>query len=409
MACGAEGCSLRRAVQVTMQHVFIIGSKGIPAAYGGYETFVDKLTENQRSPDIKYHVACAVDDVSEVADFEYNGAHCFRVLRRPIGAARAITYDVDALRYCLSYIEEHHIEHPIVYVLACRIGPFVGRYAKCLHHLGGALLVNPDGHEWMRAKWSAPVRRYWRVSEKGMVRHADLLVCDSRNIERYMHEEYAPLDPQTTFIAYGADVRRSKLEDEDSMWRGWLSEHGLVPFGYYLVVGRFVPENNYETMIREFMRSNTERDFVLVTNVNDHFLDELEEKTHFRSDPRVKFVGTVYDQELLKKVREQAYGYLHGHEVGGTNPSLLEALASTKLNLLLDVGFNCEVAEDAALYWNKEPGNLAALIERADVLSADEVAKYDVVSTARIEKYYSWRYITNLYERLFLTVGGEGA
>ena len=390
-----------------MQHVFIIGSKGIPAQYGGYETFVDKLTENQKSLDIKYHVACAVDDASDVGEFEYNGAHCFKVLRRPIGAAQAITYDTDAFAWCLNYIEKNKIEQPIVYVLACRIGPFVGAYAKHLHNLGGVLLVNPDGHEWMRAKWSAPVRKYWKLSERGMVKHADLLVCDSKNIERYIHEEYNALKPETTFIAYGADVRRSSLADDDQRWTGWLEEHGLKSFGYYLVVGRFVPENNYETMIREFMQSKTKRDFALVTNVNEGFLNELEEKTHFRSDPRIKFVGTVYDQDLLKKVREYAYGYFHGHEVGGTNPSLLEALASTRLNLLLDVGFNREVAEDSALYWTKEPGNLAALIGRADALSEDEIAKLDTVSTKRIARAYSWRRIINLYETLFLTIGGE--
>ena len=97
-----------------------------------------------------------------------------------------------------------------------------------------------------------------------------------------------------------------------------------------------MPENNYETMIREFMQSGSERDFALITNVSDRFLEELKEKTRFDRDPRIKFVGTVYDQELLMKIRENAYAYFHGHEVGGTNPSLLEALGSTDLNLLLN-------------------------------------------------------------------------
>ena len=131
-------------------------------------------------------------------------------------------------------------------------------------------------------------------------------------------------------------------------------EEGLRDREYYLVVGRFVPENNYETMIREFMKSKSKKKFALITNVNPKFLNELEEKLHFKSDPRIKFVGTVYDKELLKKIRECAYAYFHGHEVGGTNPSLLEALGSTKLNLLLDVGFNKKVALDAALYWKKK-------------------------------------------------------
>lgn len=385
-----------------MQHVYIIGSKGIPANYGGYETFVAKLTENQVSSEIEYHVACAVDSADELGEFEYNGAHCFNVLRRPVGAAKAIFYDLDALKYCTEHIERNRIEHPVVYVLACRIGPFFVRYVRKIHALGGKVFVNPDGHEWKRAKWSAPVRRYWKVSERGMVKHADLMVCDSKNIEKYIQAEYAKLKPKTTFIAYGADIKRSELADNDPKFTGWLAEKGLEPFGYYLVVGRFVPENNYETMIREFMASDSKRDFALITGVDDAFLAELEEKTHFKSDPRIKFVGTVYDQELLKKIREQAFGYFHGHEVGGTNPSLLEALSSTRLNLLLNVGFNREVAEDSALYWTKRSGNLAGLISRADSMSEEEIAKLDSASTDVIRERYSWRYITDKYEDLFL-------
>lgn len=385
-----------------MQHVFIVGSKGIPANYGGYETFVEKLTENQVSPDIKYHVACAVDSPDEVGEFVHNGAHCFNVLRRPVGAAKAIFYDIDALKWCIAYIEKNHVEHPIVYVLACRIGPFFGKYVKKIHALGGDVFVNPDGHEWKRAKWSAPVRKYWKVSERGMVKHADLMVCDSKNIEKYIRKEYADLNPRTTFIAYGADIKRSALVDNDPKFTGWLAEKGLKPLGYYLVVGRFVPENNYETMIREFMASDSKRDFALITGVDDAFLADLEQKTHFKGDPRIKFVGTVYDQELLKKIREQAYGYFHGHEVGGTNPSLLEALASTRLNLLLDVGFNREVAEGSSLYWTKECGDLASLIEHADAMGEDEIDALDEASASVIRNRYTWRYITDMYEDLFL-------
>lgn len=386
----------------SIRHVFIVGSKGIPASYGGYETFVEKLTENQVSPFIKYHVACAVDARVEPMEFEHNGAHCFNVIRRPLGSARAIFYDIDALKFCIAYIKAHDISDFIVYVLACRIGPFFKKYINEIHSLGGKVFVNPDGHEWKRAKWPAPVRQYWKISERGMTKHADLMVCDSKNIEQYIKNDYAQFSPNTTYIAYGADVTKSNLGPDDAKWTSWLSEKGLTPDGYYLVVGRFVPENNYETMIREFMASDSKRDFALVTGVDDNFLNELESKTHFRSDPRIKFVGTVYDQELLKKVRENAHAYFHGHEVGGTNPSLLEALASTRLNLLLDVGFNREVAEDSALYWTKEKGNLAQLIHRADEMSESEISKFEAASSSRITEAYSWRFIVNSYEQLFL-------
>lgn len=386
-----------------MQHIFVVGSKGIPGSYGGYETFVDKLTEyHQDNKDIKYHVACAVDDADEVREFTYHNAHCFKVLRKKIGPAQAIFYDIDALKYCIDYIKKHNISHPIVYVLACRMGPFFSRYVKLIHSLGGKVYVNPDGHEWKRAKWSAPVRKYWKESERLMVKHSDLLVCDSRNIEKYIQKTYAKYSPKTTFIAYGAETRRSELADDDEKLLHWYQEKGLKAKEYYLVVGRFVPENNYETMIREFMLSKTTKSFALITNVTDKFLEELKKKTGFHNDKRIKFVGTVYDKELLMKIRENAYGYFHGHEVGGTNPSLLEALGSTDLNLLLDVGFNKEVAEDSALYWNKKTGNLAALIDKSDKMSAEEIKKYGELSTKRILDAYSWEYICSCYYKLFL-------
>lgn len=383
-----------------MQHIFIVGSKGIPGAYGGYETFVDKLTErHQNHAELKYHVACKSDKNGE---FVYHNARCFNIKVPNIGPAQAIYYDVAALKHCCKYIKEHNIEKPIVYILACRIGPFFKKYVRKIHKMGGVVYVNPDGHEWLRAKWPAPVRKYWKISEQLMTKHADLMVCDSKNIEKYIQESYAAYKPATTFIAYGAETRQSHLSDDDEKLLNWYKEKDLTAKSYYLVVGRFVPENNYETMIREFMGSKTQRSFAIITNVNDKFLDELEQKLHYKNDPRIKFVGTVYDQELLMKIRENAYGYFHGHEVGGTNPSLLEALGCTDLNLLLGVGFNQEVAEDAALYWSKEPGDLAKLIEKADLLSAEQIAELGAKAKKRIADAYSWAFIASEYEKLFL-------
>ena len=383
----------------SVQHVFIVGSKGIPGNYGGYETFVDKLTEyHQNNPNLKYHVACKAKDTKT---FEYHNADCFDVKVPSIGPAQAIYYDVAALNQCVRYIKRHNIQHPIVYILACRIGPFAAHFQRVIHKLGGKLYINPDGHEWMRAKWSAPVRKYWKICEQLMTKHCDLLICDSKNIEDYIHDEYGKYNPKTTFISYGAETRKSKLADDDPKLIAWYKEKGLSPKSYYLVVGRFVPENNYETMIREFMKSHSKRDFALITNVSDKFLEELKEKTHFDQDSRIKFVGTVYDKELLMKIRENAYGYFHGHEVGGTNPSLLEALGSTDLNLLLDVGFNREVAEDSALYWTKQSGNLASLIDWADGMNADEISELGKKASLRIVEAYSWQHIADEYESRF--------
>ena len=163
-----------------------------------------------------------------------------------------------------------------------------------------------------------------------------------------------------------------------------------------------MPENNYESMIKEFMNSQSTKDFVLITNVNDKFLSELENKLHFKQDERIKFVGTVYDQELLMKIRENAFAYLHGHEVGGTNPSLLEALGSTDLNLLLDVGFNREVAEDSALYWTKEEGCLSELINNIDGIVLEKQIEFGKAAKKRINDSYKWQLICDEYQQLFL-------
>ena len=397
-----------------MKHVFIVGSKSL-GAYGGYETFVNKLTEyHQNQEEIKYHVACkangdgclderTLDGVQIINDSEYiyHNAHCFKITVPEIGAAQAIYYDVAALNYCCEYIKKNHIESPIVYILACRIGPFAGYFQKKIHKLGGKVYLNPDGHEWRRQKWSAPIRRYWKVSEKLMVKHADKVICDSVNIENYIQSNYEKYKPNTTFVAYGAETRKSALADDAPQFVEWLKEKGLRSKEYYLVVGRFVPENNYEIMIKEFMKSNSKKDFAIITTMNAPLLEELEQHLHFKADSRIKFVGTVYDQELLMKIRENAYGYFHGHEVGGTNPSLLEALGSTDLNLLLGVGFNNEVGLDSALYWNKSDGNLANLIDEADQMSEEAIKELGKEAKKRIAEAYSWEYIAGRYAEEF--------
>lgn len=387
-----------------MKHVFIIGSKGIPARYGGYETFVEYLTKRKISKNIQYHVSCKVTNkASDKTRFNYNDADCFNVYVPQIGSAQAIYYDISSLIQSIKYAELHNIKKPIFYVLACRIGPFMALIVNKIHSIGGVVYVNPDGHEWMRSKWSYPVRKYWKFSEKLMVKNADLLICDSKNIERYIQSTYADYKPRTTFIAYGSDVEKSKLGNGDSKIVSWFNHFGVNTKKYYLIVGRFVPENNYETMIREFMESSTSKDLVIVTDVKKNkFYKDLSLKTNFKNDNRIKFVGTIYDEELLKKIRELAYGYIHGHSVGGTNPSLLEALSSTKINLLYDVSFNREVAQNGARYWSTKNGDLSNLINDSDSLSSCDIDKLDELSTNRIVSYYSWKKIISNYERCFL-------
>ena len=145
-----------------VQHVYLVGAKSL-GAYGGYETFVYKLTEyHQNKENIKYHVACKAngdgcmdeskfDGVTKINDheFEFHNAHCFKIDVPQIGPAQAIYYDVAALKACCEHIKKNHIPHPIVYIMACRIGPFASHFYREIHKLGGTVYLNPDGHEWM--------------------------------------------------------------------------------------------------------------------------------------------------------------------------------------------------------------------------------------------------------------------
>ena len=382
-----------------MQHVFIIGSRGLPAQYGGFETFVDQLVSHQVSSEIQYHVACLSNDQAYY-HFDYKGVDCFTIQAPKLGPARVIAYDMMAINYALKVIKKQRIEKPIFYVLGNTIGAFVAPFARKIHKLDGHFYINPDGLEWKRAKWAKPIQAYLKYSEKIMTRFADLVISDNPGIESYIKEAY-PWS-KTTYIAYGTDLSQTSLNSQDRKVREFYHKWQTQEKNYYLILGRFVPENNYETAIREFMASSTKRDLVIICNQEGNpYFEELRTRTGFDQDPRVKFVGTVYDQDLLKYIRKEAFAYIHGHEVGGTNPGLLEALAQTDLNLVLGVSFNQTVAKESAQYWTKENGNLAHLIDQVDPL--EDVSEWGQLAKANMKQNFTWEKIVGEYEELFLS------
>ncbi|MBD5854218.1 beta 1-4 rhamnosyltransferase Cps2T [Lactococcus lactis] len=376
------------------KHVFIIGSRGLPAKYGGFETFVEELVKHQNNKNIKYHVACQSEN-SDMAlpgeHFEYLGADCFVIKLPKIGSARVIAYDILAINAALKYCKKEEIKEPIFYILGNTIGGMIGHYATKIHKSGGKLLVNPDGLEWKRTKWSGPIRRYLKYAERKMVQHADLIISDNAGIKSYLSEEYGIVNSK--IIAYGTEKINSNLTESKTLVKYKVSD-------YYLIVGRFVPENNYETLIRNFMKSSTTRDLVIVTNNKGNpYFEELRDKTQFDKDPRIKFVGTVYDQDELRFIRQRAFAYLHGHEVGGTNPGLLEAMWSTEVNIVLGVDFNRTTAGDSVLYFDKE--NLLTIMAVVENLTDTERKNLQHKAHQMIDEKYTWEYICEEYETMF--------
>ena len=408
----------RQVIVVTssVRHVFIIGAKGI-SFYGGFETFAAELLRGSCDmEEIRYYVACkkngrgamdlnSLEGLKKVDEnhYLYMGALLSLVpVSEKLGAAQAILYDLDSVKRAVAYCKKCQIPRPVFYFLTCRLGLFLGQAVKEIHKIRGSVYLNPDGLEWKRGKWSLPVRLYWKFAEKKSVEHADMLVCDSEAIRKYITEKYSRFHPKTVFIPYGAVTETGAVLPEDqAAEKKWLDEHALSRGQYYLVVGRFVPENNVEVILREFMKSKSERKLALVMTKDEKYRRKLQEKLHFDTDPRICFAGTVYNIKLLQMIRSDAYAYIHGHSVGGTNPSLLESLAFTSLNLLYDVAFNRETALESGIYWTLKEGNLAGVIDLADRLPQEQVRRYGNRAKQRIREEYYWQKICAEYEKLW--------
>ena len=409
-------------VNTEAKHVFIIGAKGL-GGYGGYETFVKKLLEYTPADGerpLQYHVVCkangygASDEAGlpgaeriDDGNFSYRGALCHKIQVPQIGPAQAIIYDYAALRWALAYCRANRIRRPIFYILSCKLGLMIGRLSRRIRSFGGTFWLNPDGQEWRREKWSRPVRAYLRYSESRMVRRADLVICDSREIEKYIRETYGLAAERTEYIAYGAEMERGRSPETEAVCREWLRDRDLTPDGYYLMISRFVPENSFETILREFMRSGTERNLVIIATESRVYEKQLARRLHAWDDRRIHLMGPVYDEALLRELRAQAHGYIHGHRVGGTNPGLLEAMADAKLCLVRDVSFNREVAEDTVMYWTGGEGELASLLDRVDGMTAEELYTYGTRAAARIREMYRWPEIAARYHRLVMENGRD--
>lgn len=233
-----------------------------------------------------------------------------------------------------------------------------------------------------------------------MVKNSDGIICDSKAIKNYVDMRYKKFNKKTYFVAYGAYLKQKG--DKNIVVNDLFKKYKIKENNYYLIVGRFVPENNYELIIKEFMESNTKKDLVIISNVEENkFYKELREKTNFDQDKRIKFVGSVYDKEALVYIRKNAYAYIHGHSAGGTNPSLLEALATTKINILFNAVYNVEVGMMAGLYFSKQEGDLKRIIEKVDKLEKEDIEKYSKLAKERIKKEYTWKIVVDKYKKIW--------
>ena len=281
-----------------IQHIYLVGAKSL-GAYGGYETFVYKLTEHhQNKENIKYHVACKAngdgcmdetkfDGVTKINDheFELHNAHCFKIDVPQIGPAQAIYYDVAALKACCDHIKKNHIPHPIVYIMACRIGPFAGHFYHEIHKLGGTVYLNPDGIDWQREKWQSGLgSKFIHQGEKNAAKYADEVIVLSKGVQDYFKETYGR---ETHFIPNG--VNRPQIREASLI----TDKFGLKKDSYILFLGRLVPEKGIRYLFEAFKNVKTDKKLVIAggSSDTDSFMEELKDLA--KGDDRILFTGFV--------------------------------------------------------------------------------------------------------------------
>lgn len=387
-------------------NVFIIGLRGYTQNYGGWEAFAHGLLDHWNDKSIHFYAFEKVDNIKKEEIVEVNYITCIRICEKEKGSSAMMKYDKRCTDFACEFIKKYKIQNPILYHLGVRIGPYLWLRKKYIKSLGIRMIENPAGAEWRRTKWNKFVQIYLFVSAMMMAKSTDYMICDNEGIRQLYKRILVGKKPQMECIPYGVDEVPKVSDDMPEKVKAFFDKWHIQKDQYYLVLGRYVPENNYEMMIKGFMKSNTKRKLLIITNYKEElekFHQHIISSTNFLNDKRVVMAGTLYDKEILHYIRQNAHGYIHGHSVGGTNPGLLEAMSETDINILYDVCFNRFVGKNAVLYFNSEL-KLSQLINKVDIISEGKKQAYGIKARSIMKKDYTWNKIVNEYNDLFYVI-----
>jgi len=361
--------------------IAIVGSRGFPHVYSGYETLVGRLAPA---------LAARGHDVT---------VYCHRGLfaERPsrVGDVRLVytrgirTKVLDQLTHSLT-ATVHAVRQP--YDVVLYVNSANGPFGLLLKLAGRRSAINVDGLEWKRPKWRGLGARYFRFASWLATKSFDGIITDADAMAAIYRQEFGA---ESVTIAYGADLG-------DSEQANLLQAFGLRPGDYYLIVGRLIPDNNVDLLVRGMERSGSQRRLVVVGDVP--YRDRYAAQVRSTVDPRVVFTGYVRDQALLKELYCNAYAYLHGHEFGGTNPALLKALGFGCCVLALDTPFAREVlGQQYGRFFARSVESIAAAIDAIDE-DANAAACMRGRARQRITERYTWSRIVDQYEEYLMTL-----
>jgi glycosyltransferase involved in cell wall biosynthesis len=357
--------------------IALLGTRGVPARYGGFETAVEEVGRRLADKGHRVVVYCRTREDAPRPE-RYLG---MELVHLPAARKRSLeTLSHSALS--VAHLLAHRTDAAFVFNAA---------NAPLLPLLRAARIpvaTHVDGLEWKRAKWGPVGQRYYRLAESMAVRWSDALIADAQGITYYYRSEFgAP----TTLLTYGAPVIAPGSDR--------LAELGLTPGGFHLAVARFEPENHVDVIVQGYCRSAATKPLVVVGSAP--YSDAYTASVHAAADGRVRFLGGVWDQGQLDQLYANAYTYLHGHSVGGTNPSLLRAIGAGAAVLAYDVDFNREVIADSGRFF-VAPGDLAALVEDAE--SDPARVERDGARAQVLAKGYDWDAVADGYEQLALSL-----
>ena len=351
----------------------IVGTRGIPNQYGGFEQFIEFV-----APELAkrgHEVFVYNSSLHPYKEAQYKGVHIIPKYdpENKIGTAGQFIYDFNCI------IDSRKRKYDVI----LQLGYTSSSVWTFLYPSTSLLVTNMDGLEWKRSKYSKPVQFFLKYAERWAARHSDALIADSRGIQEYLQEKYKR---PSAFIAYGA----IPFNDADESVP---AQYSLEKYNYNMLIARMEPENNIETIIKGHLQSSKKTVLAIVGGTGNKYGKKL--KGAYESE-WIRFLGPVYDMVRLNSLRYFSQLYFHGHSVGGTNPSLLEAMASGALIVAHDNVFNRSVLASDAFYFSL-PGDIASIIDGP--LTKSDCSAMIKNNLDRITHEYSWQQVTTALEK----------
>lgn len=357
-----------------MKRIAIVGTMGVPAKYGGFETLVENIIGDNMSSGIEYTIFCSSKSYSNRLD-NYKGAK-LKYINWKANGAQSTPYDIISLIKCCFGKFDTVV---VLGVSGCIFLPIF----RLLYHKN--LVINIDGLEHRRDKWGKFARKFLLFSEKMAVKYADYVVSDNKGIQDYVTETY---HVPSVLIAYGGDHVKRDVSRQKQF--EILQTYHLKANEYAFTVCRIEPENNCHHTLEAFAQSGKKLMFVGNFEHSDY---GKALRAKYEKYPNIFIHNAIYDLDILYALRNNCKWYVHGHSAGGTNPSLVEAMHFGRSILAFDVVYNRETTEGKAFYW-KNVAELKSLLQDESLDCGSEMENI-------AKKEYIWKHIAEQYESLY--------